>query len=120
MKNTICFFEFPASDLEQAESFYGKIFDWKFSKGPDEGVLLVNTSDQADALSGGFTSRQNENQTPLVYVTVESVDKTTDQIAELGGEVRLPKTALPKMGWIVVAADPEGNSFGLYQPDPEA
>jgi len=120
MNNNICFFEFPATDLEQAEKFYGAIFGWKFSKGPSEGYLLVKTSDQPDALSGGIASRQNDEQTPLVYVTVESVDDAADRIAELGGEIRLPKTALPKMGWILVAGDPEGNSFGLYQPDPEA
>ncbi len=39
---------------------------------------------------------------------------------ELGAAVVRPKTAVPKMAWYAVLADPEGNVFAIYQPDPTA
>ena len=37
-----------------------------------------------------------------------------------GGEVALPKMALPGMAWQGYYLDTEGNTIGIHQPDPEA
>ena len=37
-----------------------------------------------------------------------------------GGSVLRPKTAVPKTAWYAVVADPEGNIFAVWQPDPNA
>jgi predicted enzyme related to lactoylglutathione lyase len=31
-----------------------------------------------------------------------------------------PKTAVPRTGWYAVLADPQGNSFAIWQADPTA
>ncbi len=39
------------------------------------------------------------------------------KLEELGGEVLVPKAALAKLGWTVLARDPQGNTIGLFEPD---
>ena len=38
----------------------------------------------------------------------------------LGGEVIMPKTAVPGMGWFLYFKDTEENILGLWQVDPSA
>ena len=43
-----------------------------------------------------------------------------EAILAAGGQVAMPKSALPGMAWQGYYLDTEGNVFGLHQPDPEA
>jgi hypothetical protein len=54
------------------------------------------------------------------YVKVPSLDDAIAQVESLGGKVLRPKTAVPKTAWCAVAADPQGNVFAIWQPDPAA
>jgi uncharacterized protein len=51
---------------------------------------------------------------------VENYDAAEKKILELGGKVALPKHALPGMAWQGYYTDPEGNIFGVHQPDENA
>lgn len=42
------------------------------------------------------------------------------QAQSLGAMVMRPKSAVPKMGWFAVLADPEMNVFAIWQDDPAA
>ena len=35
-------------------------------------------------------------------------------------QVAVPKMAVPGIGWLAYAKDPDGNIFGMMQADPEA
>ncbi len=48
---------------------------------------------------------------------MESVNAAATKLEELGGEVLVPKAALDKLGWTVLARDPQGNTIGLFEPD---
>ncbi|MGZ6770858.1 MAG: VOC family protein [Mycobacteriaceae bacterium] len=47
-------------------------------------------------------------------------DETERRILDAGGQVALPKMALPGMAWQGSYLDTEGNTFGIHQPDPNA
>ena len=38
----------------------------------------------------------------------------------MGAAVLRPKSAVPKLGWFAVLADPEMNAFAVWQGDPNA
>jgi predicted enzyme related to lactoylglutathione lyase len=51
---------------------------------------------------------------------VGAYDDTERRILDAGGQVALPKMALIGMAWQGYYLDPEGNTFGIHQPDPTA
>jgi hypothetical protein len=43
-----------------------------------------------------------------------------DRVKKLGGQVCMPKTAVPGMGYFAVCLDQENNGFGLWENDSSA
>jgi predicted enzyme related to lactoylglutathione lyase len=117
-------FEIYTEDPEAVQPFYRDVFGWKFKNfegGPIE-YWLVTTGDDKDAGINGGLARPREGQSPgtLNTIAVPSLDKTIKKIERGGGNVCVPKMAIPKMGWLAYAADPAGNVFGIMEPDTSA
>jgi len=51
---------------------------------------------------------------------VSNLDATATTITAAGGTVALPKFAVPGVCWQAYFLDPEGNTFGIFQPDSNA
>ena len=64
--------------------------------------------------------RQAPDQGPVSYVQVESVAQHAAKVQELGGQVVVPKSPVPGMGWFAHCMDTEGNIFALWEDDPSA
>ena len=56
----------------------------------------------------------------VLTMGVEDYDATEAKILAAGGQVALPKFALPGMAWQGYYLDTEGNTFGIHQPDESA
>jgi predicted enzyme related to lactoylglutathione lyase len=54
------------------------------------------------------------------HEAVESLEKTIKKLEQTGGKVCVPKMAIPKIGWLAYAEDPQGNVFGIIEPDTNA
>ncbi len=121
MDNTICHFDIPCDDLEEAKEFYSQLFGWKLVAVPKmEGeYLLIQTSAEPGSLGGGLTKRSDAFKSPFFYVMVEDIEAATETLKALGGSVVVEKTPIPQVGWIVTAKDPQGNTLGLLQEDKE-
>lgn len=123
MESTICHFEIPADDLDAARSFYAKLFGWTIQPAPSLGdsYLLIRTAqDRDDAVGGGILKRIDPKHGVTIYFAVASIDESVTTIESSGGSILVPKAAIPKLGWAVTARDPQGNTFGLFQEDPDA
>jgi uncharacterized protein len=122
MENTVCHFEIPADDLSALQKFYAALFSWTIlvPAGQGEEYLFVRTSQQPEALGGALIKRRSERHGPTIFFTVESVEEKAKKLEELGGTILIPKTALPKLGWVVTALDPQGNALGFFEEDPRA
>jgi predicted enzyme related to lactoylglutathione lyase len=127
MDHTIVHFEIPADNVEKLAKFYEKLFAWKIIHSPVEGmdywvIQTVPTDDkgmpQRSGVNGGMFPRQPEQKDakPVNYITVENIDEYIEKVAPLGGKVLMPKQQVPTVGYIALAVDPEGNQFGLLQP----
>lgn len=120
-------FEIHAGDPARAISFYEKIFGWTFQKweGPMEYWVVVTGADDQPGINGGLMKRQGEidGQAVIAYVCtidVASVDESVKTIEANGGQVVVPKMAIPGLGWLVYAKDTEGNIFGIMHSDESA
>ena len=66
-------------------------------------------------VNGGIYKKQDAQSKFTYYVQVESTDEYAKKIEELGGRITLPKMEIPNMGWVVMAVDPEGNGFSIFE-----
>ena len=127
MDNTIVHFEIPADNIEELSKFYSSLFNWKIIHSPVEGmdywvIHTVPTDEngmlQRPGVNGGMFPRAPEQKgiNPVNYITVENIDEHIEKVTELGGKILMPKQQVPTVGYIALATDPEGNQFGLLQP----
>lgn len=131
MNNRPIHFEIQADDLERAMKFYAEVFGWKFEdysqfvNSPYFGV--ITGEDSAPGINGGIQPRPAERpgvamgtNAATLTMAVEDYDAAEQKILQAGGQLALPKFALPGMAWQGYYLDTEGNVFGIHQPDPNA
>lgn len=112
-------FEFPTDDPERAVKFYSQVFGWEFQKwdGPMEYWMIKTGS--GPGIDGGMMRRM-PGSAVCNTVGVEDLDASVKTIEQNGGKIILPKMAVPGVGWLAYAVDPDGNTFGVMQPDMSA
>ena len=124
-------FEIQADDVERAKTFYSAVFDWSFedySKMTGTTYWGVVTGPENEpGINGGLLQRPTAAPAPeqgtnayVCTMAVEDYDAVERRILDAGGQVALPKMALAGMAWQGYYIDPEGNTFGIHQPDPDA
>ena len=123
-------FEIQATQPQELVDFYTALLGWKFSKwdGPNEYWLIETGPAERPGIDGGLLPRRGPNSTAIgqpvncFVCTIEtpSLDEHLDQGAMLGGTVVVPKMPVPGVGWLAYLKDPDGNIFGLMQPDSNA
>jgi predicted enzyme related to lactoylglutathione lyase len=131
MDHTICHFEIPADAPQRAAEFYRELFDWDIrswdSADNNAEIQMIKTV-PTDAtgqpirpgVNGMIMKRQHPQQPFANYILVESVEEYGAKAVALGGQIVMPKTAVPGMGWFLYFMDTEGNILGLWQSDPSA
>jgi uncharacterized protein len=114
-------FEIPADNPERAIGFYQGVFGWTFQKW--EGPMpywMVLTGEKTPGIDGGIHPRAHPGQGPVNTMDVPSCDEFATKVEKAGGKVVVPKMAIPGIGWLAYCTDPEGNTFGMMQNDPQA
>jgi predicted enzyme related to lactoylglutathione lyase len=61
------------------------------------------------------SSSMPEMAKPTNNISVESVEEFSKKVKALGGKILVEKMEIPKLGWWVLALDPEGNPFGMLE-----
>lgn len=128
MDHTIVHFEIPANNTQELKDFYEKLFGWKiirtFAGGMDYWIIHTVPTDekgmlQRPGVNGGIYEKQpaKADLTPVNYISVEDIDQYLAKVIELGGKVFMPKQTVPTIGYIALAVDPDGNKFGMLQPE---
>jgi len=127
----IVHFEIHVNDMERAKAFYGEVFGWSFQDWSDYAGMpyfgAVTGNENEHGIDGALMQRQSappETGQALnafaCTIGVENYDLTEAKIIENGGKLAMPKYALPGMAWQGYYIDPEGNTFGIHQPDANA
>jgi predicted enzyme related to lactoylglutathione lyase len=128
LDHTVIHFEIPAKNVEALKSFYEAVLGWKILKasipGTDYWVIQTVPTDengmlQRPGVNGGLYPRKLDmpGATQVNYINVENIDEYVAKGIAAGGKIIVSKQQIPKIGSFVIAADPEGNAFGLIQPE---
>lgn len=87
--------------------------------------LLVHCASAYGELIGALQSRKYSPLTEKIIglectIAVESVDEIIKRVQDNGGQILMPKTAIPYVGWITKFLDKEGNLICAMQYDNSA
>ena len=111
----ICYLEIPAIDVEASAQFYSKLFGWKIrTRGDGQRAF----DDATGGVSGTWVLGRTPNREAgtIVYVMVDNVQGTLDEISKSGGQLVTPRTGLGSGGEAFATfRDPAGNLVGIYQ-----
>jgi len=120
--SAIVHFDVPAEDVGRAKKFYSALFGWKFEAFPEMQYYLITTTnlDGSPGVGGGMGKRMEPSQRMMNYIGVTSLDAAMKQVKSLGGKVHTQKMAVPGMGFLATCMDTEGNTFGLWEENPQA
>lgn len=111
----ICYIEIPAADIRRSADFYAKVFGWSVRVRGDGSTAFDDTT---GAVSGAWVLGRTPATRPgaIVYVMVDSIEKTVAAIVADGGSIETPQTSHGKGGEShATFRDPAGNVFGIYQ-----
>ena len=109
----ICYIEVPALDLRRSAEFYQQAFGWQIRQRGDGSTAF---DDGVGQVSGTWVLGRPPAGTPgfMIYIMVDSVAATLDQVLALGGELVQPiGVDAPEI--TARFRDPGGNVVGLYQ-----
>lgn len=119
------YFEIQADDPQRAIRFYVQVFGWKFSE--VKGLPISYWTIETGGSRGGLLKRPATTPPPqcgtnafVCSLEVANFDVTAQTIEQLGGIVALPKFAVPNTCWQGYFVDLDGNTFGIFQVDPDA
>jgi predicted enzyme related to lactoylglutathione lyase len=113
---TPCWVDYGAADIDGAKAFYSAVLGWTYTGGEPEygGYLTCLTKDRGAA---GIAPQQDPNDPPrwTTYFASDDVQGTADRVTSAGGTVLVPPMEVGPMGSMLIALDPQGQPFGVWQ-----
>ncbi|MFK4109494.1 VOC family protein [Streptomyces sp. NPDC002176] len=118
---TPCWVDLMAQDQQAALDFYRDLFGWQGAPGPAEfgGYAVCELQERAVAGIGPTMAPEGAPEPPTVWTSyLASTDAiaTQDQIVAAGGVLLAPAMDVGSLGRMLIAADPQGAVFGVWQP----
>lgn len=117
-------FEISADDPDRCQKFYQNVFGWKSQKweGPQDYWMIMTGEEKEPGIDGGLAKREDAPFPQPVTNTIDvpSVDDAINKVEANGGEILVPKSPVPGVGWLSYFKDTEGNIFGMMEADESA
>ena len=126
IKNPVVWFEIYVDDLERAKTFYEKVLNTKLielsmpdlpNDATDMRMLSFPMEMKGEGAAGAIVKmsgvKAGGNST-MVYFGSDDCSIEESRIEEAGGEVIQSKQSLGEFGFMVLANDTEGNTFGIH------
>jgi predicted enzyme related to lactoylglutathione lyase len=117
VEGTPSWVDLTTSDPEGARAFYGSLFGWDFDiGGPDTGHYTMCRLDGRDVAGiNGQPAPEGMPPAWTTYLASDDADAMAARIADAGGTVMMGPMDVMEFGRMVIAADPAGAVFGLWQ-----
>ncbi|MER6301013.1 VOC family protein [Kitasatospora sp. NPDC001539] len=117
---TPCWVDLMASDQQAAIDFYRDLFGWQGEVGPAEfgGYAVCTLNDRPVAGIMGQSAPEGQPVPPVAWTThiaSDDVDAAKASIADAGGTILYDPMDVGTLGRMLVAADPTGAVFGVWQ-----
>ncbi|MFC7217443.1 VOC family protein [Streptomyces polyrhachis] len=107
------------SDIEGAKSFYGDLLGWTFEEGdPQFGGYTQALSDgkRVGALAPPMPGSEEMPPAWTLYLASDDVAATATAVTAAGGTTVLEPMEVGDYGSMIIATDPAGVPFGVWQP----
>ena len=110
----IGYIQIPALDVDRAAAFYEAVFGWTLRRRGDGEIAFDDTVGE---VSGTWITGRPAASEPglLIYMLVESVERTLETIRDAGGEPVTPLTPQGEGEAFATFRDPDGNVLGIFQ-----
>ncbi|MCK0146558.1 VOC family protein [Arenibacter sp. F26102] len=123
--NPVVWFEIYVDDLKRAKKFYETVFQLELNEMPmpdtaDASMKMLffpSNMEAKNSASGALVKMEGfkaGNNSTIVYFMSEDCSKEESRIAAAGGSISKSKTSLGDYGFMVLAADTEGNMIGVH------
>ena len=116
MGNPFVEFELNTTDVEAAQAFYSRLFDWRFENDSTGSESYVDV-DTGGEVAGGIVKNPvaGDPSAWIPYVAVDDVAAATQKARSLGATIWKGATELPGHGTYSIIADPTGAVLGLWR-----
>lgn len=119
-----CWVDLATTDAEGAKAFYAGLFGWDYEDAPMPGTDSVySMAHFAGNLIAGLGPQPPDMQEQGVppmwssYVKHDNVDAIAAKVTEAGGTIMMPPMDIMESGRMLMAVDPTGAAFGVWQPN---
>lgn len=112
---TPCWVDVTASDVEAAQRSYSATLGWTYDPpaGPEFGGYTMARTD--GAVASGLGPVMGGPPAWTVYLASDDADATAAAVTEHGGQVLMGPEDIGPFGRMVIAVDPQGAAFGVWQ-----
>ncbi|WP_433545297.1 VOC family protein [Streptomyces sp. CA-294286] len=114
---TPCWVSLMVHQLPATQEFYGALFGWEFRPGPEQlGPYVRALLDGKDVAGIGQLPPGRHLPTAWTpYLATEDAGLTAQHVTSSGGTVAVGPLRAGEAGRLVIAADPSGAVFGLWE-----
>ncbi|WP_437874518.1 VOC family protein [Sorangium sp. So ce513] len=115
---TLSWVDLMTPDFEGALKFYGSLFGWAFDVGPPE-FHHYTTCKLGGRSAAGLSKRPEGAEFPpvwSVYFDGEDVGQIAASVRANGGQIMMEPMTVGDFGRMLVAVDPTGAVFGVWEP----
>jgi len=113
---TPCWVDLAVPDVSAATDFYRSVIGWSFvDTGEEFGHYHVARTNDRAAAAIGPVQQEGQPSAWTVYLASDDADATAKLIGEHGGSIFAGPMDIPGNGRMVIAADPTGGVFGVWQ-----
>lgn len=113
---TPCWVDLAVPDVEAAREFYTAVLGWEFQDtGEDFGGYVLCLQDGRAAAGIGPVQGEGQPSAWTTYLASADADAAAASISEHGGRVLQAPFEVAGQGRMLIAADPQGAVFGVWQ-----
>ncbi|MFJ1708601.1 VOC family protein [Kitasatospora sp. NPDC088346] len=116
-EGTPCWADATFTDVEAAKAFYGDVLGWTFGEGSSEYGNYTQAYSDGKAVAAVVPPMPGQEGPPAwcLYLASPDVEAAARRIREAGGEVVMEPMRVGEFGSMLLARDPGGVPFGVWQ-----
>jgi predicted enzyme related to lactoylglutathione lyase len=112
---SFCWAELATSDADAAKQFYGDMFGWTTMDYPMPAGVYTMFRSGGNDVGAVYQAPEDVPTNWAVYFSVADIEASAAQIGALGGTIVMGPMQVGESGIMLVAQDPQGAYFSLWQ-----